>query len=105
MDTLQSAIRPTKITTTQKQRVLDLTGGRGGRGGRGGEVTISKINDDKRVDVGDVEHVGGVAVQINVCDVTTRETHPMELIGWRISSLNQGFMQFFQQKKRPGYMN
>ena len=34
--TLQSAIRATKITTTQKQRISDLKGGRGGRGGRGG---------------------------------------------------------------------
>ena len=33
VDTLQSAIRATKITTAQKQRVSDLTRGRGGRGG------------------------------------------------------------------------
>ena len=69
------------------------------------EVTITKINDHRRVDAADVEHVGDVAVQINVCDLTTREIHPMELIGWRISSMNQGFMLSFQQNKRPGYMN
>ena len=69
------------------------------------EVTITKINGHTRVDTEDVEHVGDVAVQINVCDLTTMETHPMELIGWRISSMNQGFMPSFQQNKRPGYMN
>ena len=36
VDTLQSAIRATKITTSQKQRISALTGGQGGRGGRGG---------------------------------------------------------------------
>ena len=36
VDTLQSAIRATKITTSQKQRFFSLTGGRGGRGGHGG---------------------------------------------------------------------
>ena len=36
VDTLQSAIIATKITTTRKQRVSALTGGRVGRGGRGG---------------------------------------------------------------------
>ena len=41
------------------------------------EVTIDKMNDHTRVDTGDVEHVGDVAVQINVCDSTTRETHPI----------------------------
>ena len=48
------------------------------------EVTITKINGHTRVDARDVEHVGDVAVQINVCDLTTRETHPMEFIGWRM---------------------
>ena len=52
------------------------------------EVTITKINDHTRVDAGYVEHVGDVVVQINVCDLTTRETHPMELIVCRISSMN-----------------
>ena len=61
------------------------------------EVTITKINNHKRVDVWDVEHMGDAAVQINVCDLTTRETHPMELIGWRISSMNQGFMPSLRQ--------
>ena len=65
------------------------------------EVTITKINDHTRVDVVDVEHVGDVAVQINVCNLTTRENHPMEVIGWRISSMNQGFITSFQQKKYP----
>ena len=69
------------------------------------EITIAKINGHTRVDAGDVEHVGDVAVQINTCDLTTMETHPMELIGWRISSMNQGFMPSFQQNKRPGYTN
>ena len=41
------------------------------------EVTITKINGHTRVDVGEVEHVGDVSVQINVCNLTTRETHPM----------------------------
>ena len=69
------------------------------------EVTVTKINGHTRVDAGDMEHMGDVAVQINVCDLTTRETHPTELIGWRISSMNQVFMPNFQQNKRTGYMN
>ena len=69
------------------------------------EVTITKINVHTRLDAGDVAHVGGVAVQINVCDLTKRKTHPMELIGWRISSMNQGFIPSFQHNKIPGYMN
>ena len=44
------------------------------------EVTITKINVHKRVKLGDVEHVGDMAVQINVYNLTTMETHPMELI-------------------------
>ena len=77
MDTLQSEIRATKITTTQKQRIFDLTGGRGGRGGRrgggrGGENNHYQNKGHTRVDVGDVEHVGEVAVQINVCNLTIR---------------------------------
>ena len=35
VDPLQLAIRATKITTSQKQIISDLTEGRGGRGGRG----------------------------------------------------------------------
>ena len=69
------------------------------------EVIITKIIGHTRVDGRDVEHVGDVETQINVCDLTTMENHPMELIGWRISSMNQGFMPSFQQNKRPGYMN
>ena len=59
-------------------------------------VTMTKINGHKRVDEEDMEHVGDVAVQINVCDLRTMETNSMELIGWRISSTNQGFMPSFQ---------
>ena len=66
------------------------------------EVNITKINVHTRVDAGNVEHVGDVAVQITMCDLTTMENHPMELIGWRISSMNQGFMSSFQQNKIPG---
>ena len=69
------------------------------------EVTINKINGHTRVDAGDMEHVGYVVVQINMCNLTTMEIHPMELIEWRISSMNQGFMPSFQQSKRPVYMN
>ena len=71
----------------------------------GVEVTITKINGHTKMDAGDMEHVGDMAVQINVCDLTTREIHLMEMIGWRISSMNQGFMPSFQYKKIPGYMN
>ena len=39
VDILQSAIRATKITTTRKQKVSALTGGRGVRGGLGGGGT------------------------------------------------------------------
>ena len=69
------------------------------------EVTITKINGHTKMDTGDMEHVGDMAVQINVCDLTTREIHLMEMIGWRISSMNQGFMPSFQQSRRHGYMN
>ena len=69
------------------------------------EVTITKINGHTRVDAGDVDHVGDVSVQINVCNLTTMETHPMELIRWRVSSMNHGFMPSFQKNKRLGYMN
>ena len=36
LNNIQSAITTTKITTSRKQRISVLTGGRGGRGGRGG---------------------------------------------------------------------
>ena len=65
------------------------------------EVSITKIHGHIRVDVEHVEHAGDVAVQINVCKIRTMETHPMELIGWRISSMNQDFMPSFQLKKDP----
>ena len=55
------------------------------------EVTITKINGHTRVDAGDVEHVGDVVVQINVCYLTTMEIFPMELIGLWITSMNQVF--------------
>ena len=41
------------------------------------EVTITKINGHTRVESGEVEHLGDMSVQINVCNLTTRETHPM----------------------------
>ena len=69
------------------------------------EVTITRINGHTRVVAGDVDHVQEVSVQINVCDLMPMETQPMELIGWRKSSMNQGFMPSFQQNKRTGYMN
>ena len=55
-------------------------------------VTITKANIHTRLhaeDAGDVEHV---VVQIKVCDLTTKEIHPNELIGWNISSMKKGFM-------------
>ena len=69
------------------------------------KVTINKINGHTRVDAGYMEHVGVVPIQINMCDLATMYTHPMELNGWRISSMNQGFMPNFQHNKRPGNMN
>ena len=69
------------------------------------EVTITKINGHTRVGAGDVEHVGDVAVQINVCNLRNMETHPTDLIGRRISSMNQVFMSSFRQNRRPDYMN
>ena len=68
-------------------------------------VTITKVNGHTRVDEEDAKHVGEVVVHINVCDLMTMEIHPMELIGWRISSMNQGFMPSFWQNRRPDYMN
>ena len=66
------------------------------------ELTITKINGHTRVEAGDVEHVGDMEVQINVCDLMTMETQPMELIGWKISSMNQGFMPSFHQNRIHG---
>ena len=68
-------------------------------------VTVTKVNGHTRVDAEDAEHVGDVAVKINVCNLMTMETHPMELIGRRISSTNQGFMPSFRKNKIPDYMN
>ena len=64
-------------------------------------ATITEVNVHTRVDAEDAEHVGDLAVQINVCDLTTMENHPVELIGWRISSMNQGFMPIFNRTKDP----
>ena len=50
VDTLQSEIRATKITTTWKQSIYALKGGRGGRGGNGRGVRGSS---DKHVRLND----------------------------------------------------
>ena len=60
------------------------------------EVTITKINGHTSVEEGYMKHMEDMAVQINVCHLTTVKTHLMELIGWRISSINQCFMPSFQ---------
>ena len=44
-------------------------------------VTIIKVNGHTRVDAEEAEHVRDVVVQINVCDLTTMEIYPKELIG------------------------
>ena len=62
-------------------------------------VTITKVNGHTRVDTKDTEHVGDVVVQINVCDLTTPEIHPMELIGWRISSTTRVYAKFSEEHK------
>ena len=67
-------------------------------------VTITKANCHTRVYAKDAEYVGDVAVQINVCDLTTNETHPKELIGCRISSMNQGFIPSLRQNRRTNCM-
>ena len=74
-------------------------------------VPITKVNGHTRVDMEDAEdaedaeHVGDVVVLINVCDLTTMEIHPRELIGWRISSMNQDFMPSLRQIRKPDYIN
>ena len=40
-------------------------------------LSITKVNGHTRVDAEDAENVGDVVVQINVCDLTTMEIHPM----------------------------
>ena len=67
-------------------------------------VTITKVNGHTRVDAEDADHVGYVVVQINVCNLMTMEIHPMELIGWRKSSMNQEFMPSYRKNRRPEYM-
>ena len=49
VDTLQLPIIPTKITTSQKQRISNLTGGRGARGGRRGGGCFGGIIANWRV--------------------------------------------------------
>ena len=68
-------------------------------------INITKVKVRTRVEAEDVEHMGDVEVKINVYYLMTMETHPMELIGWRISFMNQGFITSFRQSKRPSYMN
>ena len=68
-------------------------------------VTITKVKGHTRVYAEDAEHVGDVVVYINVCDLTTMKTNPMELIGWRIISMNQGFMPSFRRRKKSDDMN
>ena len=65
-------------------------------------VTITKANVYTRVDT---EDVGDVVVQIKVYNLTTKEILPKELIGWRISYMNQVCMPIIWQNKRPDYMN
>ena len=60
-------------------------------------ATTAKSNSHTRVDREDAEGVGDVVVQINMCNLTSKEIHPKELIGWRISSMNQGFMPSLRQ--------
>ena len=55
-------------------------------------VTITNVNVHTRVDAEDADHMGDEVVQIYICNLTTMEIHPKELIGWRISSMNQDFM-------------
>ena len=110
VDTLQSAIRATKITTTRKQRISDLTGGQGGRGGRSGGLHGGggNIYQNKRPYKGG-RGVRGARGGRGSSDervlLNDHGNHPMELIGLRISSMNQVFMPIFQQNKRTGYMN
>ena len=68
-------------------------------------VTITKIKYHRRMDAEDADHVGDMVVHINVCNLITTKIHPMELIGWRISSMNQNFMPIFWQNRKPDYMN
>ena len=68
-------------------------------------VTITKVNSHTRVDTEDAEHVGDVVVQIDVCDLMNMEIHLMELIGWRISSMNQVFMRSFWHNRRLDSIN
>ena len=64
-------------------------------------TTITKANGHTSVDAEDTEDVGDVVVKINVWNLMTKEIHPKELVGWKISSTNQGFMQ----NRRIDYMN
>ena len=110
VDTLQSSIGATNITTSQNKEFLlwqeeyeveedvvteDVVV----------VVTISKANGHTRMYTEDAEELGDMVVQINVCSLTTKEIHPKELIGWRISYMNQVFMPSLRQNRRPDYMN
>ena len=64
-------------------------------------VTIAKVNGHTRVDAEDTEHVGDVVVQINVCNLTTMEIYTKELIGWRISYMNQVLCQVYGRAEDP----
>ena len=68
-------------------------------------VTISKANGHTRMYTEDAEELGDMVVQIKFCSLTTKEIHPKELIGWRISYMNQVFMPSLRQNRRPDYMN
>ena len=57
------------------------------------------------MDAKDAEDVGDMVVQINMCSFPTKEIHPKELIGFRISSINQGFIPSLRKNRRPNYMN
>ena len=64
-------------------------------------ITITKAKGHTRVDAEDAEDLGDEVVQTNFCNLMTKEIHPKELVGWKISSTNQGFMQ----NRRIDYMN
>ena len=85
LGTLELAIRATKITKGQKQRISAFTGGRGGGvhggGGRGSGGNHYQKNGHTRVDAEDAEDAGYVVLQINMCNLTTKEINPKEFIG------------------------
>ena len=44
-------------------------------------VNINKVNVHTRLNTSDTDHLGDVVLQINVCELSTMENHPMGLIG------------------------